>query len=841
MLVQNRLCGSSFADFFIESRYGLREFGSGKSIFCAHFLGKKMDDHKKTKNQLIDDLSLLRQHLSDLEKSAADNKRQMKELRESEERYWTIVETTNTGYVIVDSFGLVIDANAEYVRMTGHENLSDILGRSVLEWTAVHEKTKNETAIRKCMQEGHIRNFEIDYVDAKGNITPVEINATVVDSDTIPRIISICRDITSRKLSEETLRQSEEKYRTILENINDGYYEVDLAGNFTFFNDALRQIYAYPKEELLGLNYRRYTDQQTADSLFQAYNMVYRHGGPGRVFDYEVTRKDGEKRYVEVAFSLLKDASGKTIGFGGITRDITGRKRMAEALKDSENRLSTILEANPTGIILVEKQTRTIAYVNQSAAKMIGLPSETIVGRVCHRFICPADVNHCPIYDLGLAIDYSEKNILRQDGSSLPIMKAAAEISVGGKEYLLESFIDISKQKQMEKERQKLEERLLRAEKMESLGTLAGGVAHDLNNVLGVLVGYSELLLEKIPATDPTGKYVANILASSEKGAAIIQDLLTLARRGVSVSEVVNLNNVITDYFKAPEFEKLKTYHKNVTFKTLLESDLANIKGSPVHLSKTIMNLISNAAEAISDYGEVSVKTANFYLDKPVSGHESIREGEYAVLTITDNGKGISKTDINKIFEPFYTKKVMGRSGTGLGLAVVWGTMQDHQGYIDVQSEEGKGSTFTLYFPVTGDELTAIEKSIPVEFYMGRGESILIVDDVSEQRELATTILTRLGYNVDAAASGLEAIGYLKAKPFDLMVIDMIMDPGIDGLETYQRALEINPLQKAIIVSGFSQTERVSKATDLGVGAYVKKPYILERIGMAIRKELDKK
>ncbi len=592
-----------------------------------------MDDRKKTKNRLIDDLSLLRQCLSDLERSAADNERRMKELQESEERYRTIVETTNTGYVIVDSSGLVIDANAEYVRMTGYCNLSDILGRSVLEWTAQHEKAKNEAAIRKCVQEGHIRNFEIDYVDMRGNITPVEINATVVDPDKIPRIITIChditvrkrasqelhesenrlrmitdnardviwmmdmnlnftflsssinqmlgyteeeyltvphediigsstykklrnifleelavenmqdkdiyryriveteqikrdgskiwveiklsfirdaegrpigilgfsRDITERKRAEETLRQSEEKYRTILENISDGYYEVDLAGNFTFFNDALRQIYAYPKEELLGLNYRRYTNQQTADSLFQAYNNVYRHGGPGRIFDYEVTRKNGEKRYVEVAFSLRKDASGKTIGFGGITRDITGRKQMAEALKDSENRLNTILEANPTGIILVEKQTRTIAYVNQSAAKMIGLPSETIVGRVCHRFICQADINRCPIYDLGLAIDYAEKNMLRQDGSSLTTLKAAAEISLGGVKYLLESFIDISKQKQTENERQKLEERLLRAEKMESLGTLAGGVAHDLNNVLGVLVGYSELLLEKIP------------------------------------------------------------------------------------------------------------------------------------------------------------------------------------------------------------------------------------------------------------------------------------------------------------------------------------------------------
>ena len=266
------------------------------------------------------------------------------------------------------------------------------------------------------------------------------------------------------------------------------------------------------------------------------------------------------------------------------------------------------------------------------------------------------------------------------------------------------SFRDVTERKRIEEERQRLEERLRRAEKMEALGTLAGGVAHDLNNVLGVLVGYSELLLMEIPEGNPLRRHVSNILQSGQRAAAIIQDLLTLARRGVAVSEVVNLNDVISDYFKTPEFEKLKTYHPQVTFKTDLDKDLMNIKGSPVHLGKTIMNLLSNAAEAISDHGEVTILTENRYLDKPIAGYDDIREGDYVVLRVSDNGKGISAEDLGKIFEPFYTKKVMGRSGTGLGLAVVWGTVKDHDGYIDVQSEEGKGSTFTLYFPVTREE-----------------------------------------------------------------------------------------------------------------------------------------
>ena len=196
--------------------------------------------------------------------------------------------------------------------------------------------------------------------------------------------------------------------------------------------------------------------------------------------------------------------------------------------------------------------------------------------------------------------------------------------------------------------------------------------------------------------------------------------------------------------------------------------------------------------------------------------------------------------DIGKIFEPFYTKKVMGRSGTGLGLAVVWGTVKDHDGYIDVQSEEGKGSTFTLYFPVTREESVSDQKVVSPESYMGRGESILVVDDVKEQRELATTMLSSLGYRVSAVSGGEEALAYLKTNKVDLMVLDMIMDPGMDGLETYQRVLEINPKQKAIIVSGFSETDRVKKAQELGAGAYVRKPYIREKIGLAIKRELDK-
>ena len=389
-------------------------------------------------------------------------------------------------------------------------------------------------------------------------------------------------------------------------------------------------------------------------------------------------------------------------------------------------------------------------------------------------------------------------------------------------------------------ERRALEERLFRSEKMEALGTLAGGVAHDMNNVLGVLSGYSELLQEEIPAGSPLKHYVNNILSSSEKGAAIIQDLLTLARRGVRVSEVLNINDITANFLKSPLCDRIQIHHPQVQFTTELSPDLLNIKGSTVHLEKTVMNLVSNAAESITGRGTVTIRTENRYLDKPVHGYEQIRGGDYVVLTVSDTGGGIPSADLEKIFEPFYTKKKMGRSGTGLGLAIVWGTVKDHEGYIDVESIAGRGSTFTLYFPVTREDISVVQKKIPVEQYFGKGESILVVDDVREQRGVASSILSRLGYKVHAVSGGEEAVAYLKDNNADLMILDMIMDPGIDGLETYERIISFKPKQKAIIASGFSETDRVTKAQELGAGAYLKKPYLKERIGIAVRQELDR-
>ncbi|MCK5420050.1 MAG: response regulator, partial [Desulfobacterales bacterium] len=336
--------------------------------------------------------------------------------------------------------------------------------------------------------------------------------------------------------------------------------------------------------------------------------------------------------------------------------------------------------------------------------------------------------------------------------------------------------IDITEHKLADLEKKDLQAQLQRAQKMEAIGTLAGGVAHDLNNILSGIVSYPELLLMELDESSPLRKPILTIQKSGEKAAAIVQDLLTLARRGVAATEVVNLNSIVSEYLLSPEHEKLQIDHPDVRVVRNLEANLLNILGSPVHLSKTIMNLVSNAAEAMLDGGKLVIRSENRHEDKPKNAFDDIGKGDYVTLTIEDTGIGMAAEDIERVFEPFYTKKSMGRSGTGLGMAVVWGTVKDHRGYIDIKSEEGKGTAITLYFPVTRQELIKEVNLVSLEEIKGRGESILVVDDVKEQRQIASEMLKKLGYGVTTVASGEEAVNHIHHHSADLIVLDMIMD-----------------------------------------------------------------
>ena len=681
----------------------------------------------------------------------------------------------------------------------------------------------------------------------------------------------------------EALQKNEAYFKAVTQNASDLIIITDKTGTITYVNASIERFLGYTPDELIGRSAFDYIIPEDITRAMNDYGKAVLEKNTIMTNSFRIRHRDGSERVLEGVGSNLLDHP-VVAGFVMTVRDVTERWRIEEELRDDHRRLEDLVEERTSELAktnarlrvelserrrveealraseerfraLIQQSSDIISilddqglfvYNSPATETILGYPPDFLTGKRPFEYIHPEDRQH--IHGVFANViqrtnqgKLTEFRFKKADGSWIYLESLGNNLidnpAVKG---IVITSRDVTKRKNAEEEHRLLERRLHRAQKMESLGTLAGGVAHDLNNVLGGLVGYSDLLLMEIPAGHPSRGRVSRILQSGQKAAAIIADLLTLARRGVPTAEVVNMNRVIQDCLKTLEFEKLKTGHPQVAFRTELEADLPNIKGSPVHLEKTVMNLLSNAAEAIPGAGEVVIRTGNRYLDKAIGSYDDVKEGDYVVLTVSDNGRGIATADIEKIFEPFYTKKVMGRSGTGLGLAVVWGTVKDHNGYLDVLSRDGDGSTFTIFFPATREDLTTEDEPLlSLDRYLGEGESILVVDDVLEQRELAASMLTSLGYRVDTVPSGEDAVAYLKSQAADLLFLDMIMEPGIDGLETYRRVLQVNPGQKAVIVSGYSETERVKKALHLGAGSYIRKPYTIAKVGPAIRDTLD--
>ncbi|WP_167496415.1 ATP-binding protein [Desulfopila sp. IMCC35006] len=520
-----------------------------------------------------------------------------------------------------------------------------------------------------------------------------------------------------------------------------------------------------------------------------------------------------------------------------LKEEVVERKRAVDRMRESEARTHGILDAIPDMLFQFDNVGRFLEL--RGGAEDFTITSEQCVGKTIEQ-VMPADV--AGNFRKQLIGTFASRGV-RVFEYHLPVRDEVrhfeCRLVAVSDDLALAMVRNITERVTAAEEKKRLLEQLQRAQKMEAIGILAGGVAHDLNNVLSGLVSYPELILMKLPENSPLEKSIRTIQSSGERAANIVQDLLTLARRGVAVSETVNLNEVINDYLKNPEYEILRRTHPGIKMELNLSPDLLSLSGSPVHLAKTVMNLIVNATEVISTEGVIRIKTENRYIDTPIKGYDDVEEGDYVMLRIMDNGIGIPDEDVSRIFEPFYTKKMMGRSGTGLGMAVVWGTVKDHHGYIDIQSVEGQGTAVTIYLSSTKAPRIQVNELEKIEEMRGAGQRILVIDDVKEQREIATAILSQIGYQVESVSSGETAVDYLLNHQIDLLVLDMIMDPGIDGLETYRRIICNHPGQRAIITSGFSESERVNEAKRLGAAVYVKKPYRVEALAKATRDALQ--
>lgn len=389
-----------------------------------------------------------------------------------------------------------------------------------------------------------------------------------------------------------------------------------------------------------------------------------------------------------------------------------------------------------------------------------------------------------------------------------------------------------------EKEKEKLLQEVHRAKKMKAIGVLAGGVAHDLNNILAGAVGYSDLVLRKIADDSPLRHYFTEIRESGRRAAAVVADLLTISRDAAAERTVVDLNLILKEYRQSAEQQNLVVNYPAIDFRFVCSDRPLKLACSVVHLKKSLMNLVINAAEA-TQQGVVTVRAAELTERDRGILSAPLKAVNYVVLSVEDSGPGIADEDLEHIFDPFFTKKKLGHSGTGLGLAVVWNTIQEHQGHVEVSRPATGGSCFALYLPASDG---ALEQPLehPVSELEGQGEHVLVVDDEEHIRILATGLLSDLGYRVSTVSSGEEAIRFLqKHQDVDLLLLDMLMDPGLNGYQTYKRIKSFLPDQKALISSGFSESEEVKQTLTLGAGGYLKKPYTLADLGVAIKRILD--
>jgi CheY-like chemotaxis protein len=346
------------------------------------------------------------------------------------------------------------------------------------------------------------------------------------------------------------------------------------------------------------------------------------------------------------------------------------------------------------------------------------------------------------------------------------------------------------------------------------------------------------LILLQLPDGSNLRKPLLAIHESGKRAATVVADLLTVARGATMAREVHDLNRMVREYLDTPECVKLKNLYPHISHQINLDAKKAFISCSPVHIQKCLMNLVINATEAISDGGIIRVVTSNRYLVPKEKGEQGLAEGEYVVLTVEDNGSGISETDLEHIFEPFYTRKMMGRSGSGLGLTVVWNTVRDHGGRVKVE-RRGEITVFQLYFPVVAAvKRRAAKDDDTVVNLNGNQEQVLVIDDEPHLRDIASQILKGLNYRVSLVESGEQAVEFLKKQSVDLVLIDMLMEPGINGRQTYEKIVRLYPGQKAIIVSGFSKSHDVKVALNLGVKKFLKKPYSIEQLGMAVKESL---
>lgn len=521
-----------------------------------------------------------------------------------------------------------------------------------------------------------------------------------------------------------------------------------------------------------------------------------------------------------------------------LVKKVEQLKKVQHKLFQSETRYRKMFEKSVNAVFLVDAQTGRYLDVNPAAEKLTGRNKNTLLT------LTTADVtpdaimeklNNLRIPDGTL--EMSQVRYLRPDGSERAALLNGVQIDDN---LLMGIAQDITDLKRAESERSLLTSQLHQAKKMEALGTMAGGVAHDLNNILAGIVSYPQIIRSQLNPDSSLESPLRTMEEAGKRAATVVNDLLTLSRNAASAKQDVNIHHLISTLIDSPEWLNIQEQHPDITFTMDLDARRTTLSCSPVHMRKCIMNLLHNGYEAAAPDGQVILRTKNCStLPSDVHIEHDGQPGEFIQITVEDDGTGIDVEHIEHIFEPFYTTKKMGRSGTGLGLSVVWNTINEHQGVITVRNCS-PGASFEIWLPVTSVNVEEVrtDNTPCKESYHGEG-NILIVDDEQQLREIASSIVEMFGYSATSVATGEEALEKTTLHHYDMILLDMFLGKGMNGLETYRAMLEHNPTQKAVIISGYATSKEVREALELGASSIIMKPYNMEDIGQALKENIE--
>ena len=647
-----------------------------------------------------------------------------------------------------------------------------------------------------------------------------------------------------RRVAEETLRQSEMKYRQLVETLQEGIWVIDKDSNTTFVNPHMAEMLGYTVEEMLGKPLFYFIDERGVEIANR--NVERRKQGITERHDFEFTRKDGSRIHTTLTTSPITDEKGNYDGSIAGVNDITERERAEAAVRASEEKFRGLFEMTRDAIMTLDPPSWRFTSGNPATVKMFGAKNEEELishgpwelsperqpdGRVSAEKA--KEMIETAVREGSHFFEWTHRRI---GGMEFPADVLLTRIKQGGTVMLHATVRDITERKRAAAEKDKIEGQLRQAQKMEAIGLLAGGVAHDFNNMLQAILGTIELLLEATAADDPRTADLNEILTITQRSADLTRQLLAFARKQVIAPRVLDLNKTVAAMLKMLR----RLIGEDITLAWLPSANLRPVKLDPSQVDQILANLCVNARAAIAGVGKITLETGNFTFDADYcASHADAIPGEYVFLAVSDTGGGMAPETLAQVFEPFFTTKGIGR-GTGLGLATVYGIVKQNHGFIYAYSELGQGATFKIYLPQVADAAVETAAISTTDTPKGRGETILLAEDENSLRVTCKRILEALGYNVLPAETPGDALKLAERHPGEiaLLLTDVVM-PGMDGRQLAQRLDAARPGIRVLFMSGYTADVIVKRGVLEKNVAFIAKPFTRDALARKVREVLD--